>query len=216
MNNIRMSDDKKKEIIRSVLGANHSAAGKHFSIYSKMMNGLGTFNNTIAFAELIPTLNLWLSGATISAATSAASFAGVILFPFQQMINAVNASETGLRFYSYRAISYTVTAWAFDKPVPMSSPTILSNLKKGDYTTTKSYDEYHKVWREASTSVIMQIDRVCTQKKIDKKHMKYVFKALGGGDPAALSLLVLKGFEEELGSVSRNIWISNYLVVFPR
>ena len=132
------------------------------------------------------------------------------------MINVVNANETGLRSYSYRAISFAITAWAFDKPTPMSSPMILSNLKKGPYTATKSFDEYHKVWRETTASVIRQIDMVCLQKKINKKHLKSVFKALGGGKPEGLSVLILKGFEKEFSSVSKRIWESNYTVYYPR
>ena len=86
------------------------------------MNGLGTFNGALTFAELLPTLSTWLSGAAITSITSAAAFSGTILFPFLQAINLINANETGLRPYSYRAISYTITAWAFDKVNPMSSP----------------------------------------------------------------------------------------------
>jgi len=216
MNKPRMSDNQKKEVIKSILGANHSAAGKNFPIFSEMMDGVGHVNNTIAFAELLPVLSSWLSGATMSAAVSAASFAGVLLFPLQQMINVVNANETGLRSYSYRSISYTITAWAFDKPVPMSSPMILSNLKKGPYTAIKSFDDYHKVWRETSVSVLRQIDKICLQNKINKKHLKSVFKALGTGKLDVLSVLILKGFEQEFSSVSKQIWASNYSVYYPR
>ena len=84
MNTPGMSDSKKKEVIKSILGANHSAAGKHFPIFSEMMNGVGTFNDALTFAELIPVLNTWLSGTAISTLTSAASFAGVVLSHFSK------------------------------------------------------------------------------------------------------------------------------------
>jgi len=216
MQKTAMSDFEKKEIIKGILGANHNAVGKHFPIYSEMMNGLGTFNDTLAFSQLVPVLNTWLSGTIASSITSAASFAGAILFPFQQMINAINASETGLRAYSYRAISYTITAWAFGKPIPMSSPQILLNLKGGAYTSTKSIDEYNKVWRETSISVIRKLEHVCIQKKIDKKFLKVVFKALGQGRQEGLSILILKGFEIKFSHLSRQIWVSNYKTVFPK
>lgn len=212
----KLSDQEKKEIIRSILGANHNAVGKHFPIFSEMMNGLGTFNDALTFAELIPALNTWLSGAAVSTITSTAAFAGTILFPFQQAINLINANETGLRFYSYRAISYTITAWAFDKVQPMSSPRILSNLFSGPYTSTKEVTEYHKVWRETSVSVLTKLELTCLQKKIKKQHLKTIFKALGQGSPEKLSVLILKGFEKELSPVTKNIWASNYSIVFPR
>lgn len=216
MRNTKMNDLEKKEIIKGVLGANHNAVGKHFPIYSEMMNGLGTFNDVLSFSQLVPALNTWLSGAVVSSVVSAASFSGAILFPFQQLINVVNASETGLRAYSYRAISYTITAWAFDKPMPISSPRILSNITTPPYTSTKSIDEYHKVWRETSTSVIRKLEQVCLQKKINKQHLKTVFKALGQGRQEDLSVLILKGFEKEFSPVSKQIWASNYSTVFPR
>lgn len=212
----KMTDAEKKKIIRDVLGANHNAVGNHFPIFSEMMNGLGTFNDVISFAELIPALNGWLSGSVVSSVVSKASFAGILLFPFQQMINLVNANETGLRAYSYRAISYSVTAWSFNRPMPLSSPQIISNINSGPYRSTRSNDEYHKVWRETSFSVIRRIELVCLQKKINKEHLKLVFKALGQGSAEKLSVLILQGFENEFSSVSRHIWASNYSVAYPR
>lgn len=212
----KLSDREKKEIIKEILGVNHSAAGRHFPVFSEMMNGLGSFNDALSFAELVPALNAWLSGTVISSVTTAASIAGVVLFPFQQMINLINANETGLRAYSYRAISYTITAWAFDKPRYRSSPQIISNLKSGPYTSVKSLDEYHKVWIDTSFSVFMQIQKICLQKSINKNHLKAVFKALGQGNPEALSVLILKGFESEFSAVTKNIWISNYSVTYPK
>ena len=212
----KLSDQEKKEIIKSILGANHNAVGKHFPIFSEMMNGLGTFNDALTFAELLPTLSTWLSGAAVTSITSAAAFSGTILFPFQQTINLINANETGLRAYSYRAISYTITAWAFDKLKSTSSPRILSNLTSGPYTTTKDVAEYHKVWRETSISVLTKLELICIQKKIKKQYLKTVFKALGQGSPEKLSVLILKGFEKEFSHVAKHIWSSNYSVVFPR
>lgn len=216
MRKTNMSDLEKKEIIKDILGENHNAVGKHFPIYSEMMNGLGTFNDVLSFSQLVPALNAWLSGSVLSSFVSAASFSGAILFPFQQMINVINASETGLRAYSYRAISYTITAWAFDKPIPISSPRILSNITAGPYTSTKGIDEYHKVWRETSTSVIRKLEYVCLQKKINKLYLKTVFKALGKGRQEDLSVLILKGFENEFSTVSKHIWVSNYSIAYPR
>lgn len=148
-----------------------------------MMNGLGTFNDTLTFTELVPTLNRWVSGTAVGSISSTAAFAGIILFPFQQMINIINANETGLRSYSYRAISYAITAWAFDKLKPISSPRIISNLSSGPYTTTVDVSEYHKVWRETLISVITQLELTCLQKNIKKQYLKSVFKALGQGSP---------------------------------
>jgi hypothetical protein len=137
MNKKVLNDQEKKEILTSILGANHNAVGKHFPIFSDMMSGVGNFNDAVSFAELVPALDAWLSVSMVSSITSAASFAGILLFPVQQIINVINANETGLRAYSYRAISYAITAWAFDKPKPMSSPQILSNIRRGPIVSTR-------------------------------------------------------------------------------
>ena len=130
-----------------------------------MMNGLGTFNDAITIAELLPTLSAWLSGAAVTSLTSVAAFSSTLLFPLQQTINLINANETGLRMYFYRAISYTITAWAFDKLKPTSSPRIISNITSGSYTTTKEVAEFHKVWRETMVSVLTKLELICIQKK---------------------------------------------------
>jgi len=33
--------------------------------------------------------------------------------------------------YAYRAIAYTLTAWAFNKPLPQSSNKLLLNIREG-------------------------------------------------------------------------------------
>ncbi len=217
MNETKMSDVEKKEIIKDILGTNHNAVGKHFSIFSEMMDGVGMLNDVLSFAELIPALNTWLSGSIVAPIASVASFSGVmLLFPFQQMINLINANETGLRGYSYRAISYTITAWTFDEPRPISSPTILFNITTGPYTSTKDSDRYDKIWMETSISVITKLEQVCLQEKINKLHLKTAFKALGQGSPTNLSLMILKGFEKEFSHVTQHIWASNYSITFPQ
>lgn len=216
MNQKKMTDAEKKEILKNILGTKYHSAGKNFPIFSEMMDGLGTFNDVLSFVELVPVLNTWLSGSVVSAVVSRASIAGVFLFPFQQMINLLNANETGLQMYSYRSISYSLTAWAFNKPKPMSSPQIISNIRSGPYRSVKSIDEYHKVWRETSISLVNKIELVCLQKKINKDYLKVVFKALGHGSPEKLSVLILHGFESEFSPVTRHIWASNFSVVYPR
>lgn len=211
-----LSDQEKKDLIKNILGAKYSSAGNHFPIMREMMDGLSTFNNTATFAELIPVLNTWLSGSAVTAAVSTASFAGTILFPFQQIINLINANENGLRLYSYRAISYAITTWSFDKPKPISSPRVISNLTAPPYGATKDIAEYHEVWKEALIQVLTHLEFTCIQKNIKKQHLKTIFKALGHGSPEKLSVMLLKGFEKNMGHTSKNMWISGYKIAYPR
>lgn len=216
MNKKNLNDVEKKAIIKSILGANHSATGQHFQLYSEMITGLGYVNDAASFAELLPALSSWLSGARVATITSTASFAGVLLFPLQQLINLINANETGLRFYSYRAISYAITAWAFDKPSPLSSPQIMLNVRNGPYTEVQGESRYSQVWQETAFSVTNKIKHTCLQNKINEKHLKAIFKALGKGKPESLSLLLLQGFEKEFSHISKGMWKSNYNVLYPK
>ncbi len=56
-----LSDQEKKKIIRDILGANHNVAGKNLPILCEMMNGLGSLNDVLSFAELIPVLKVPVS-----------------------------------------------------------------------------------------------------------------------------------------------------------
>lgn len=216
MNTKILSESEKNEVIRKVLGANHNAVGQHLQLFSDLNTGLGYVNDTVSFAELLPALSSWISSTRMTAITSTASFAGVLLFPLQQLINLINANETGLRFYSYRAISYTITAWAFDKSKPLSSPQIMLNIRKGPYTDVQGESRYNQVWQETTFSVSNKIKQICLQNKINEKHMKTIFKALSKGNPQGLSLLLLKGFENEFSYITKEMWKSNYKVLYPR
>lgn len=211
-----LSDMEKRQIIVSVLGANHSAAGRHFPLFSEMMTKLGYLNDSVTFAELIPALEAWLSGPKITALTSSASFAGILLFHFQHLVQLINANETGLRFYSYRAISYAITAWTYDKPMPSSSPQILANIRKGPITETQGEHKYNQVWLETVSSVTTQIKQLCSKKQIKEKNLRIIFKAYGKGRPEDLSLLILQSFEDQFSPISKEIWKSNYTVLYPQ
>lgn len=134
----------------------------------------------------------------------------------QQLINLINVNETGLRFYSYRSIAYTVTAWAFDKPKSMSSPQIMFNIRKGPYTEVQGESRYNQVWQETAFSVTNTLKQTCLQKNINEKSVKTIFKALGKGSPQKLSLLLLQGFENEFSHISKGMWKSNYNVLYPQ
>ena len=216
MQHKKLSDAEKKKLIQDILGQNHSAAGKNFPIFSALIDTLGNTNDVLSFAELIPSLNTLLSGATISRIVSTASFAGALLFPVAQLINVINAYQIGHRMYSYRCIVYTTTAWAFDKPIPSSSARILSNISAGPVRKRQAATmEFNKLWRETSISVQEKLNTIAIQKKIPKDHLKAIFRILGGNQPDKLCLALLTQFEEQFDFNTRNIWKSNYSVSYP-
>jgi len=214
-----LTDKEKKELIKKTLEDSTLATGNHFPAFSKMMDGLGHVNDALSLAELIPALNVYLSGTVVGTFASGASFAGYILFPFQQIINLINANETGFLMYSYRAISYAITAWSFDKPVLSKSTRTISNLKSGSISVVKSHNDlaiYHKTWWEASTKTINGLKNTCIERNIQPNHLKAIFKSFGDGKPEKLCHLLLTGFESQFGHTTKHIWRSTYSIVYPQ
>ncbi len=219
MNHRKLSDSEKKQIIQQVLGAEYHSVGNHFPVFSKVADRLGDFNNIVSFAELVPTLSTYLSGGSTAAVLSGASFAGILLFPVQQIIGLVNANEIGFQMYSYRAIAYAITSWAFDRPMLSGSQRILANQRSNSGSVVFSHEakaKYHIVWSQTSTKVVNQLNVLCQQKNISKVHLQIIFKALGDGRPGQLSKLILEGFEKEFGHTTKHIWKSLYSVLYPQ
>jgi len=212
----KLTDLEKKKLIKEILGENHNATGNNYPLFSALIDGLSDINDVLTVAELLPSLNSFLSGATASTVVSAASFVGILLFPVAQLINAINAYQIGHRMYSYRCIAYTVTAWAFSKTAPAGSSRILSNINTGPIQKRQAATmEYNKLWRDTSISVGQKLNAILVQKRIPKEHLQAIFRVFGGNQPDKLCLALLTQFENEFDSNTRNIWKSNYAVRFP-
>ncbi len=179
-----------------------------------MIDGLGNANDALSFAELIPSLNTFLSSSSaMSSVISGASFAGILLFPVAQLINLVNANQTGQRMYSYRSIAYTITAWSFAKPIPTQSARVMRNISSGSIQKSSAEKmEYQTVWRNTSKSVVDKLNLTCSQKSIPKPHLQAIFRALGSGQMDKLCLMILEGFEKEFSPTTKNIWKSTYSI----
>ena len=212
----KLTDLEKKKLIKEILGENHNEAGNNYPLFSTLIDGLSDINDALTVAELLPSLNTFLTGATASTIVSTASFAGILLFPVAQLINVINAYQIGHRMYSYRCIAYTVTAWAFGKTAPSGSARILSNINSGPIQKPQAATmEYNKLWRDTSISVEQKLNSNLAQKKIPKEHLQAIFRVLGGNQPDKLCLALLMQFENEFDSNTKNIWKSNYAVRFP-
>ncbi len=213
-----MNEMEKKQVMKDVLGAKYHSVGQHFSLYSRMADGLGHVNNALSFAELIPALNCYLSGALASKVVSNASFIGILMFPFEQIVNLINANETGFRMYSYRAIAYSITAWAFEKPIPNGSKRTLDNLQSGSGPVVRDHAklaQYHKVWSDTANQVVRRLEETCRAKNIPKNDLKMVFRALGRGNAQQLCKELLLSFEGQFGHTTKHIWRSNCNWAYP-
>lgn len=217
MSNNKLTDEEKRKIIQDVLGKDSNAVGKDFPMFSALADYLSTTNDVLSFAELVPSFNSLLSGAVTSTIVSTASFIGVLLFPFIQLINIINAYQIGHRMYSYRCVAYTITSWAFDKPKVPGSARILSNINSGPIQKRQSATkEYNKLWQETSLKVLNNLNVTSAQKKIPTSHLKAIFRALSGNQADKLCESILIHFEKNFDSNTRNIWKSNYKIRYPQ
>ena len=214
MHKKKLTDIEKKQIIQKILGENHSSAGRNFPVFSKLIDGLGNANDILSFAELIPSLNTLVSGPMASSIASNASFLGILMFPFAQLINLVNANQTGHKLYSYRCIVYTITAWSFRRPIPQSSARILKNIRSGAVVQhSDAVNEYNALWQSTSRSVLKQIGQLSTKTGVPKEHIQAIFKALGNNQPESLCTELLKSFESRLTNYAEKmVWKSNYKI----
>jgi|SRR5690606_38198396 len=213
----KLSDAEKKQLLKDVFGEKHSSVGQNFPFYSKLIDRLDKFNDIVAIAELLPGVNALASGPGISAFLSHASFVGLLFFPFTQIVNVINAKETGHKLYSYRCIAYTITAWSFGHPIPKKSATILKNIFSGNIVQRAGTDkEYNEVWQKTSQSVLRQLEKIVISKNIPKRNLQLIFRAIGNDDPNTLCLEIKKGFENKLSYSERLVWKSNYRVNYGK
>ena len=214
----KLTDKDKKELLKEILGKSYNNSGQNFRIFSNVIDYVGYTDTTLTLAELIPAANVYISGnAVISFAASGATVLSIALFPVAAMISVINAYQTGHKHYSLRAIAYTVTAWAFNKPVPVSSPRILRNIRSGIYVRGNSVEnEYNKVWRNTSKEVIRILNSQAAIHKTSKAVLQLVFRAMVDNNEKKLCSLILKGFEKDLQYIEKRIWRSTLTITYPQ
>lgn len=211
-----LSESEKKQIIEDILGANHNAVGKNFPVFSSIIDYVSYADNALTLAELLPTVNVFLAGSTMTAVASGLSVASIALLPFAQIINLINANQTGRRQYSYIAIAYTVTGWVYNAPKLFESKRRISNMRSRFPTVPKDQLQlYHHEWRETMVSVLSELELMCCCNRITRKQLQTIFKAISGGNSQQLCLQAMKGFEKEFGHTTRNIWQSEYKILYP-
>lgn len=211
----RLTDSEKKKFIQDALKGSQASVGNRYPALMNIFDRISQFNDLATVAELIPVANSWIAGPAVSSAISKLSFVGIVLFPLQQVINLINANEQGLRDYSFRATAYTITAWAFEKPIPMSSPRSMANLQVGAGHIKGGPSAYTKIWGETSAKVKASLEQKANQKNIKITDLKKLFRAIGGNQERDLCLQVLKEFEHKMGHTTIHIWRSKYSILYP-
>lgn len=212
-----LSDKEKEDLLKEILGSEYSSAGNNLPILKSAIDIIDHFDTALALAELIPVINTALSSSRIFGfVASGASIFSIFMFPVASMISVINAYQVGHQMYSYRAIAYTLTAWAFGKPVPASSQRILSNLREGNLVAKqKKVEDYKQLWQKTSQSVLIKLNTELTSKNTPKEAIQIILRAISNDNPLVLCELLLKGFEDKMSHITQLTWKSNYSIKFP-
>ena len=214
----KLSENEKKQLVKEILGNDYNKIGNNWPIFSKVLDYSGKATDTLTIAELIPGLSSFLAGnATISIVGSTAGVLSIFLMPVGHLISVINAWQEGHRVYSYRSIAYTITAWAFNRPRPVNSNRIISNIRNSTYGQNKRViPEYKDVWRKTSLSVIQSLDKLLLEKRMKKSHLQFILQALGDGSPQQLCMLLMRGMEDRVDGFAHKLaWKKNYTIAYP-
>jgi len=209
-----ISIEEKRAILKDILGVDYN--DQTLPVLSLAIDYVSGLSDGIALAELIPSLNRYLTGPVTSRVVGASSIVGALLFPIGSFLKLIDANRVGHSMYGYRAAAYTVTAWAFNDPVPTGSLRILTNIRTGIGAQPKSVvKEYNEVWQKVSRDVLKSIKLTCSERRIPEDHLRILFRATSNGDPKDLCKQILKSYENRISNTTINIWRGNYSILYP-
>ena len=212
----KLSIREKDELLKEILGKDYAVAGNHLPILRDMIDNVGYVDNFFTLAEIIPIINKIFALRIVSIAASGASVLSIFLFPIGALISLINANETGVRMYSYRAIAYAITSWAFDKPILTGSKRVMTNLRSGPYKAPMSeIPQREQSWKKSSQDAISKMRSVAAEKNIPIKGLKAFFRMISDNNPQKCCEMLLRGFEKEFSGAPRPIWKAGYSIKYP-
>jgi hypothetical protein len=219
----KLSRAEKEKVINQYLGNKFSLKGDHLAVLSSVIDYISNGDSALGITETgVEALSIWLPRVGTVLESSAFVFVSesfalgsIILFPVGGIITVINAHETVNQAYGMRAVAYTTTAWAFDDPIPLSSPTkelyVRQNLGEGK-AATNTLTAMRKVWVDAKNATLLKLKSGSGK---EKKAAKLLYRAIGDGDRQKLMLSILKGFATKM-SYQEKIWFeADYSIRYP-
>jgi len=211
-----LSENDKDQLMKDILGNDYYTAGSNLPILRKLIDRVGYVDNMFSLAELLPLMNKILSIRIFYFLASGASILSIFFIPVSALINIVNAYQTGARLYSYRAIAYAITAWAFNKPAINGSQKILAQIRMGfPRVPEDQVSEYHKAWKKSSQDTINKLNETSRTNQIPREALQAFLRLIADNNEQKLCEMILKGFEKQFSFVELRVWRSNYLIRYP-
>lgn len=211
---IPQSDFQKQQIIKELTSQGYDLAGDNLPVFKNAMEIVSNMDTTISLAEIAGIVS---QRSFVAGLGSSASIFSTLLLPASSMIAVVDALEAPQRTYGMRAIAYTITAWAFDDPIPKKSKRLTQNRTSGFPQASQSeLEALQKAWAKASKRALKTIKKIADEQNVSQEALKVVYRAIGDNDRKNLCLKIMKGFEPKISNRhARKIWVSNYKVKYP-
>lgn len=211
--NLKISDEEKKKRVLDILSKEYKLSGDRLRILSKTIDIIGNVDDAITLAGIAGIIS---ESGVIASIGTVAGLASILGFPVGGMIAIINANEIGQRTYGFRAIAYTITAYAFGERPPDKSFTIRERIDRGgaDAAELAAYD---KAWKDAKNSTLKNLEQTVLERRVSRISYRAYLRACGDDNKQKLCKVLLKGFEGELktaNSAVRDTWKQNYKVEY--
>ena len=117
--------------------------------------------------------------------------------------------------YSYRAVAYTITAWSFDKPIPLSSKKIIHNARNSAPVRPEGeIQEMNNTWKKTSQSAVNELNNFILTNNISKDIFKILLRSLADNNEQKLCEIIMKGYDNNISSFHvKQVWQSNYRTI---
>jgi hypothetical protein len=203
-----MTDDEKRRITVQTLGQEFHLQGDRLKLLDKLSEWVGNADSALTVAEIA---GLIAEGTLAATASTAVGVANVILTPVGLTIAVLNAKETGFKLLGIASVAYTITAWAFDDPIPSRIPDRILQNNRSSGESQKDLDSDAQAWKDASDAAVKAMDAKVAherKRKIPKKIFQIALQGSADGDRNTLAKNLAAGLEKE-----RNVNPSDFKII---
>lgn len=146
--------------------------------------------------------------------------AGPPVLALRMVLAWMSAWEVNTRMYGYRAWAYAITAWAFDKPRPQSSPERMKQFKA--FSPDSTIRRREEAWSDSVERTVHTLQTEFRKRKMTKKAYQTALKFIGhtnkdhyGNLQQKLCHALLKDCEKDFRGVNKDSWKDGYSLLYP-
>jgi hypothetical protein len=182
------SDAEKKKITKETLAHDFDLKGEQLELLEHVIDIVHVGMTALELLEIATFIGEW--GAVTSGAVN------VVVLPLLSAIEIVSAFQSGERLAGLTAVAYTTTAWAFGDPIPAFPETRKAALRANGLA--KDIAGREKAWQESSHATVRSLNDTVAKKRISKKTLQVVLRAVGNDDRQTLCRILLKELAKDV------------------